>query len=69
MAETSDRMSSIAARYNNITAARVIALTENDRSLEVFVRDIRSMSASLRRQDETKGLRERIKEFFSATPR
>ena len=55
MAQTSDRVSSIAARYANLTA--------NDlRSLDAvqqreMAADIRSMAASLLRQDEVKGLR------------
>lgn len=59
-AQTSDRVSSIAARYTNLTAARLIGMTATDRSAEQAASDIRAMAASLLRQDETKGLRERV---------
>lgn len=55
--QTSDRISSIAARYANITPARLIGLAGSDATVEQAASDIRSMAASLIRQDETKGLR------------
>lgn len=57
MAKTSDRVSSIAARYANLTGARLIGLTATDESAMRSAEDIRSMAASLLRQDETRGIR------------
>lgn len=61
MSETSDRVSSIAARYTTLTAARLIGLTATDRSAEQAAKDIRTLAASVLRQDETKGLRRFLK--------
>jgi len=56
-AQTSDRISTIAARYANLTPARLLALTAKDSTLEIAASEIRSMAASLIRQDEVKGIR------------
>jgi hypothetical protein len=56
-ARTSDHVSSIAARYVNLTPARLLAATAKDSTLEAACEDIKSMAASLMRQDEVKGLR------------
>lgn len=60
-AQTSDRVSSIAARYANITPTRLLALTAKDSTLEAAAEDIRSMAASLLRQDEVKGVRKLLR--------
>lgn len=57
MAETSDRVSTLASRYSTITAHRLIVLTRKDSTAEQAASDIRTMAASLLRQDETKGFR------------
>jgi hypothetical protein len=57
MAQTSDKISSIAARYVNLTSRRLIVLTKDDASTAQTSEDIRSMAASLLRQDEERGLR------------
>lgn len=61
MAETSDRISSMAARYRRITADGLLSATATDALREQTAADIRSMAASLARQDETKGIRGFIK--------
>jgi hypothetical protein len=60
-ARTSDRVSSIAARYNTLTPARLLAMTAKDSSLHIAVDEIQAMAASLMRQDEQKGLRKYLK--------
>lgn len=55
-AETSDRISSLAGKYGTLFGPDVRRIVEEGREDE-FARDIRSMTASLRRQDTTKGLR------------
>ena len=62
--ETSDRVSSIAARYFSITTDQIRAFASDERSLHAFRDDIRSMAASLLRQDETKGLRGLVRKVF-----
>lgn len=52
MAQTSDKVSSIAARYVNITTAELAKMDAAQ-----LRNDVRSMAASLLRQDEVKGLR------------
>ncbi len=54
-AQTSDRVSSLAARYANITARELAMMTSGEAG--VIVSDIRAMAASLLRQDEIKGRR------------
>jgi hypothetical protein len=41
----------------NLTPARLLAATAKDSTLEAACEDIKSMAASLMRQDEVKGLR------------
>jgi hypothetical protein len=60
-AKTSDHVSSIAARYTNLTPARLLALTAKDSTLEITASEIRSMAASLLRQDEVRGVRKLLK--------
>lgn len=55
MAQTSDKVSSIAARYTNVTAADIEIMSATQHA--ELAKDIRSMAASLLRQDEVKGLR------------
>jgi hypothetical protein len=56
-ARTSDRVSSIAARYAGLTADNLLSLTATAALREQTARDMRSMAASLLRQDEVRGLR------------
>lgn len=60
-AQTSDKVSSIAARYATITRQELLARTATDFMQEATVSDIRTMAASLLRQDETKGFRRLLK--------
>ena len=62
--ETSDKISSLAARYVNLTPERLIGLTAKDEGTRRVAADIRSMAASLIRQDETKGIRRILKLAF-----
>lgn len=57
MAQTSDRVASIAARYVNLTPARLLAQTAKDSTLGLTVIEIKALAASVLRQDETKGFR------------
>lgn len=67
MAQTTDRVSAIAANLIGITARDVIkAATKMDDSgqaLERLVKDIRALAASALRQDETLGQRIKRKVF------
>lgn len=56
-AETSDRVSAIAARYRTFTAQELMAAADDPERAERVAVEVRSMAASLQRQDETKGLR------------
>lgn len=56
-AQTSDKVSSLAANYAGINANNLLALTSTQALREQTAADIRSMAASLLRQDETRGLR------------
>lgn len=60
-AQTSDRISSIAARYANLTQERLLALTATEELRRETADDIQSMAASLLRQDEVKGVRRLLK--------
>lgn len=64
MARTSDRISSLAARYAGITKDDLLALTASDSMREQTAGDIRSMAASLLRQDEVRGVRGLIKKVM-----
>jgi hypothetical protein len=55
-AQTSDRISAIAARRVKLMPADLALATPVER--EAIAADVRSMAASLLRQDETKGLRQ-----------
>lgn len=57
MAQTSDKISSLAARYVGMSNTRFRQLADNPESLNELAYDVRSMAASLLRQDEVKGLR------------
>ena len=61
MAQTSDRVSTIAARHIDLTGDRLLALTAKASDREKMAAEIRSMAASCLRQDETKGLRKLFK--------
>jgi type IV pilus biogenesis protein CpaD/CtpE len=61
-AKTSDRVSSLAGRYGDITATELLVRCKAGQAEEVAA-DIRSMAASLRRQDEHKGLRRLWRKF------
>jgi hypothetical protein len=56
-AQTSDRVSSIAARYAKITPQELLARTATEFMCKATVEDIQSMAGSLLRQDQHKGLR------------
>jgi hypothetical protein len=60
-AKTSDRVSSIAARLVGVKAETLMALTAKQSTAEILASDIRTMAASLLRQDEVKGLRKLIR--------
>jgi type IV pilus biogenesis protein CpaD/CtpE len=62
-AQTSDKISSLAGRYGDITATELLVRCKAGQAEEVAA-DIRSMAASLRRQDEHKGLRGKLKLVF-----
>lgn len=55
MAKTGDRVSSLAGKWATVTAGDISDMT--DQQIIDFAKDVRSMAASLRRQDEHKGLR------------
>lgn len=61
MPQTSDRVSSIAAQYLKIDADKLLAKTATPSMREIVADDIRSMAASLLRQDEVKGLRKLLR--------
>lgn len=56
-AQTSDRVSAIAASYATMTADRLLSLTATEEMRRETASEIRTLAASLLRQDETKGLR------------
>lgn len=56
-ARTSDRVSTIAARHAQMNSDRLLSLTATAGGREELASDIRSMAASLLRQDEVKGFR------------
>jgi hypothetical protein len=60
-ARTSDRLSSLAARFAKLTPETLLALTATDASRQQLTADIKSMAASLLRQDEVKGLRKLLR--------
>lgn len=62
MAETSNQLSRLAARYMRYTAGQ-LAVEVRSRP-EALAADIRSMAGSLLRQDETKGLRAMVRKVL-----
>lgn len=64
MAQTSDRVSAIAASYATMTADRLLSLTASEEARQRTAADIKSMAASLLRQDEHKGLRGLIRKVM-----
>lgn len=64
MAQTGDKISSLAGRYANVTADELLALTASDGMRRETAWEIRRMAASLLRQDETKGVRGIIRKVF-----
>jgi ribonuclease HIII len=63
MAQTSDRVSSIAARYAGVTADEMLSMTASHQLRQETAAEIRSMAASLLRQDEVKGVRKLLKKI------
>lgn len=57
MAQTSDEVSKLAARYLALTPDRLLGMTATERLRQETTADIKSMAASLLRQDEVKGVR------------
>lgn len=65
MAQTSDHVSSLAAHYIAMSNTALKAKLDNGGFNEV-AGDIRSMAASLLRQDEVRGLRGFIRKVFAS---
>jgi hypothetical protein len=63
MAQTSDRVSSIAARYAGVTADEMLSMTASQQLRQETAAEIRSMAASLLRQDEVRGVRKLLKKI------
>jgi hypothetical protein len=63
-AQTSDRVSSLAARYVNLEPDTLLALTATPASRESTAADIRTLAASLLRQDEHRGVRGLLKKVI-----
>jgi hypothetical protein len=61
MAQTSDKVSSIAARYATMTADRLLSLTATDEMRRQTAEEIKTLAASALRQDETRGLRKLLR--------
>jgi hypothetical protein len=64
MAQTSDKISSLAARYAGLTNDNLLSLTATPKLREQTARDIRSLAASCLRQDEVRGLRKLFKKVI-----
>lgn len=64
MAQTGDETSALAARYIGITPDELFAITATGRLRRQTVAELRSMAASLLRQDETRGLRRFLKRML-----
>lgn len=56
-AQTSDEISALAAKYATLTHERLLGMTATEPMRRATAAEIRSMAASLLRQDETKGVR------------
>jgi hypothetical protein len=70
MARTSNRISTMAARYAGLTPDNLLSLTATEALRDQTAADVRSMAASLLRQDEVKGLRKlfrKLKPSFEPT--
>lgn len=63
-AQTSDRVSRLAAQYVKMTAEGLKARCSTDFMREATAEDIRTIAASALRQDQTKGLRARLKRMI-----
>jgi hypothetical protein len=61
MVQTSDRVSSIAARYASMTARRLGEKLKDPTEAANTAADIRTLAASCLRQDQHKGLRGLLK--------
>lgn len=59
-AQTSDKISSLAAKYATMTPDRLLSLTATAELRRKTSDDIKSMAASLLRQDEVRGFRKII---------
>lgn len=64
MAQTSDKVSSIAGRYIGMSNTALKAKVETRDGLAEVGHDVRAMAASLLRQDEVKGLRKVMRRVF-----
>ena len=65
MARTSDRVSSIAAKWSKVSPDDLLALTATPAMRAVAASELRTMAMSLVRQDEHKGLRGLLKRIRS----
>lgn len=63
-AQTSDRISSLAAKYARMTADELLVATSDAVLRRETAEEIRSMAMSLLRQVEPKGLRRIFKKVF-----
>lgn len=63
MAQTSERVSSIASRFINLSPDTLLGLTASERLRETTAAEIRAMAASLLRQDEVRGIRKLFRKF------
>ena len=61
MAKTSDRISSLAARYAGMSNTKFKELVTSPEAVNELAYDVRSMAGSLLRQDEHRGLRRLIR--------
>jgi hypothetical protein len=61
MAQTSDRISSMAAKYVGMSNEQLGRRVENRDGRNEVAHDIRAMAASLLRQDEVRGIRKLIR--------
>lgn len=65
MAQTSDRVSSIAAKYANFSIVHLAAATSSSDKRNELIADIRTLAASALRQDEHRGFRGVITRLLS----
>jgi hypothetical protein len=64
MAQTSDRVSKLAATYVKVTPDILQKLCADDHLRRSAAADIRTMAASLLRQDEVRGVRAFLRKAF-----